>query len=199
MSWRAQAITLVQVLAVSAIASAQDAPRDARRERLPISVSLPVFFAWARDVRTLGVTSGVTLSTQVSAPLAAGISLRAWQGFESGRSCGIFDGDCFWQQETAALALLSHADFYPLRARLLFFRAALGISWLREQEVLGSTIHESRSWPLTVLTGVGWDLRIRQHLFVTPLIELLANARHEPAPRTSPKWFVQTGVALTVR
>ena len=190
---------LLHLVASGAVASAQDTPRDSRLNRLPLSVSLPVFLAWAQGTRHLALTSGVTLSTQISASLAAGIALRSWYGNAGGQESCPLDGDCFWEQETTALALLAHTELYPLTNRLLSFRAAAGISWLREREAVGSVIHESRSWPLTLLTAVGWDLRVREHLFVTPLVELLYTGRHEPADRTSPRWIAQAGVALTVR
>jgi hypothetical protein len=193
------AMVLFHFLASSAIASGQDVARDARLDRLPVSVSLPVFLAWAKGTRHPAVNSGVTLSTQISASAAAGITLRSWYGNAGSQESCALDGDCLWEQETTALAILAGAEIYPLPNRLLSLRAAAGISWLREREALGNVIHEARSWPLTLLTGVGWDLRVREHLFATPLLELLHTARHEPAPRTSPRWIVQAGMALTVR
>jgi hypothetical protein len=192
------ATVLLHLLARSAGASAQDGPRDARLYRLPISVSLPVFVAWAEGARTMGVTSGVSLSTHISAPLALGISFRGWSGQVSDQSCSL-TGDCTWQQQTLALSLLAHTEVYPLQGRLVFFRGAAGISWLREQEAQGSVIHESRVWPFTVCGAVGWDAHVTNHVFATPLLELLATTRGRVAPRTSPRWFVQAGVGLTVR
>ncbi|PYU02208.1 MAG: hypothetical protein DMG34_16860 [Acidobacteria bacterium] len=193
------ALVLFYTLASNASASAQDAAHDSRLDRLPVSVSLPVFLAWAKGTRHPAVNSGVTLSTQVSALMAVGITLRSWYGNAGNQQSCALDGDCFWEHETTALAMLIGAESYPLPNRLLSVRAAAGISWLREREAVGSVIHEARSWPLTVLTGVGWDLRVRQHLYATPLVELLHTARREPAPRTSPRWIVQVGAALTVR
>ena len=192
------ATVLLPFLASSAAASAQSGPRDARLDRLPLSVSLPVFVAWAEGIRAMGVTSGVSLSTQISAPWALGISLRGWSGQVSGQSCSL-SGDCLWQQQTLALSLLAHTEIYPLQGRLLFFRGAAGISWLREQEAQGSVIHESRFWPFTMSGAVGWDVHVINHVFATPLLELLPTTRGPAAPRTSPQWFVQAGVGVTVR
>ncbi|PYP55897.1 MAG: hypothetical protein DMD44_13750 [Gemmatimonadetes bacterium] len=192
------AMTLCPLPAAGGLASGQDSPRDARLDRLPVSVSLPVLVGWAEGSRGLGLTTGVSLSVRTSATAAAGITIRSWLGDVGAQPCSL-GGDCFWQQETTGLAFLAHADLYPFRKRLLFFRAAGGISWLREREAQGTVIHEARSWPFTLLAAVGWDARLTNHVYATPLLELLATARHEPAPRSSPPWFVQTGVALTVR
>ena len=57
----------------------------------------------------------------------------------------------------------------------------------------------SRSWPLTVLTATGWDIRVKGHFFATPLVEVLFTSRAEPALRTSPRWITFAGVAVTIR
>src|SRR2546425_13238015 len=74
------AMVLFHLLASNAVASAQDAAQDARLVRLPVSVSLPLFVAWAKGTSHLALNSGVTLSAQISGLIAAGITLRSWYG-----------------------------------------------------------------------------------------------------------------------
>ena len=194
------AAALFQLLALSALVSAQQTSSDARGERLPVSVSLPLLVGWAESARYLAVGfSGVTLSTQLSPPLSAGLTVRGWYGSFGPESCTPTQKNCTIEHETTSLAFLAHLEFYPLHDRLFFVRAAAGISWLRDQQAVGTVIDESRSWPLTALAGAGWDLRVKDHVFATPLLEVLGTVRGEPVPRSSPGLIVFVGVALTIR
>ena len=191
---------LFQLFAPSAPASAQKATADGPVDRLPVSTSLPLVIGWAESAPHPGFGfSGVTLSARVSPTANAGISVRHWYGYVSRESCGLNRSECAIEQQTTSLALLAHGEFYPLHDGLFFVRVAAGVSWLREQHAADSLIHESRSWPLTILTAAGWDIRVKGHFFATPLVEVLATSRTEPAPRTSPRWITFAGVAVTMR
>src|SRR5205823_772638 len=153
-----------QLFPPSARASAQRTASDVRADRLPVSVSLPFVVGWAALAPHLGFGfSGVTLSAQVSAAANAGVTVRQWYSYLSRESCGLNQSECALEQQTTSLALLAHVEFYPLHDALFFVRAAAGTSWLREQHAADSVIHESRSWPLTVLTAAGWDIRVKGH------------------------------------
>ena len=194
------AVALFQLFPPSARASAQRTASDVRADRLPVSVSLPLVVGWAALAPHLGFGfSGVTLSAQVSAAANAGVTVRQWYSYLSRESCGLNQSECALEQQTTSLALLAHVEFYPLHDALFFVRAAAGTSWLREQHAADSVIHESRSWPLTVLTAAGWDIRVKGHAFATPLVEVLATSRGEPALRTSPRWITFAGLAVTIR
>src|SRR5256886_16874610 len=91
--------------AAGGLASAQDSPRDARLDRLPVSVSLPVLVGWAEGSRGLGLTTGVSLSVRTSATAAAGITIRPWLGDVGGQPC-CPGGGWLLQHETTGLAFL---------------------------------------------------------------------------------------------
>ena len=191
---------LLHILTANLLATAQQTSSDPRVDRLPVSVSFPVVLAWADEARNLVVgLSGVTLSTRISAPMTTGVTLRSWRGYDGPESCPFKRDACRLARETTALALVAHLEFYPSRNRLVFLRGGAGVSWLREQVALDSLIHESRSWPLTLLATVGWDFRLTEHVFATPLLEVIRTAGRERAPRTGAGWIVQAGAALTVR
>ena len=191
---------LFQLFAPRAPAAAQRATADGPVDRLPVSVSLPLVIGWAESAPHPGFGfSGVTVSAHVSPTANAGISVRHWYGYVSREPCGLTRSECAIGQQTTSLALLAHGEVYPLHEGLFFVRVAAGISWIREQHAADSVIHESRSWPLTVLTATGWDIRVRGHFFATPLVEVLFTSRAEPALRTSPRWITFAGVAVTIR
>ncbi len=181
-------------------ASAQQVGSDRRVDGLPVSFSVPLVLAWTdRFPRLAAGFSGLSLSTRVSPPVTTGLTLRVWNGYTGPESCTFRQTACFAEDETTVLAILAHLEFYPSPRRLIFIRGAAGVSWLREQEAVGNLIRDSRSWPFTMLAGLGWDLCLKRHLFATPLLEVLRTFLHDPAPASSARWMVQVGVALTVR
>jgi len=187
-------------LCVLAVTSPALAQRDGRSDKLPISVSVPIVVGWSDKIDGMGSgLSGLTLATPVSAAVSVGVTLREWNISLGPQPCTAVGRSCVVEEQTSARAALADIDVYPWHKPLVFMRGAIGVSWMREQSAFDDLIYESHSWPLTLLAGVGCDLRLHRHLFTTPLIEALWTARDGATSRTRATWLVFAGLALTLR
>jgi hypothetical protein len=191
-------ITLIHLVgAVNYQAFSQEPESDIRITELPVSISAPVFIYWDKDSRgNRGYSWGGTVSALITKAINVGISIRA-SGSASGRKIATDEWRLYEQTEN--MSYLIHANWYPSRKHLIFLRMAGGVSSVYEQDAVWSYIKESRSWPATLLTGVGWDLRIAHHFYITPLLEYIRIFHHEPSLRTTKHWLIKLGLGITIR
>ena len=175
----------------------QELESDIRTSDLPISISAPVFLFWNKDSRgPAGFSLGVSASAMLAKEFNVGISARAWLSQSGYR---ISEDERYLTSETENLSFLAHANWYPSRRHLIFLRGAVGITDVREQNADVSYIRESRYWATTILTGVGWDIQMAHHFYLSPLFEYVRILNNEPALSTTKPWLVNLGLGLTIR
>jgi hypothetical protein len=172
---------------------------DPRASELPVSVSVPILYAWSEDALGIGSTLGLTGTHQIVNNLDVGISFRGWWAISGPDRCELTQGDCRIKRQTIGLAYLAHADWYPSRNQLIFLRGGLGVSLIYEQEADWFYMYHSHSWPVSLLAGVGWSIPVADHLYLTPLFEYMRIFRAESALASTAPWRVHFGLGITLR
>lgn len=181
----------------TAICQEQEVSRES--DQFLVSLSVPVFIALGPDTDFIGGAFGGTGSVRLTPRIWLGVSVRFWGTLVTLSDCSLFESRCLIQEETSATAVLTHADWFPFGELGAFLRSAAGVSYVREQAAAGAVFVEDRSWLATFLFGFGWDVRIRRHLHMTPLVEFLLPFVPESAARSTNEWELQFGIAATVR
>lgn len=198
------ALTLAGALAVGAGARtlcAQTTTGSERSTELPVALTVggTMAFAPETDVAAIGLTA--TATVRLSPLVGLGLALRTWWGAAGNERCSISASVCFVGEETEVIAGILQATISAPSARWLFARMGLGLALVREQEVEAGYdfFRERRSWPLTVLGGVGLDLELAPHVYLTPSLEATTTFVSDRAISATPTLEILFGVGLTVR
>jgi hypothetical protein len=186
------------LLALTPARAALCQPNDARPSELPVSMTISTVYSVALENHTESILFGGTVTYQVSDVVGLGVGLRVWWAALGSAGCRIDERRCDLTEELDAIAGLLVARLDPLRTRFVYFHLGAGLTHLREQSVPGFVIRQTISLPFTLLGGVASDLRMLDHFYVSPSVELIRSFVGEDALSVSPGWIVQFGLGVTV-
>ncbi|NIR46348.1 MAG: hypothetical protein GWN99_18015 [Gemmatimonadetes bacterium] len=169
-----------------------------RPPALPVALTAGGTITFAPETDISGIGLAATATVRLSNAAGLGLALRTWWGGIGGTRCALFDDSCQATQETEVVAGIAHATFTAPRARWLYARAGLGLALVREQTPEGSVFSENRSWPLTLLGGVGANVELAPHVFVTPTLEVTQTFVGDDRLSSTPALQLLFGFGLTV-
>lgn len=195
MAPRLYLIASVALLLLGPRALAQHVPAS------KVSVTIhPVVPSWSPDTDLWSVSTTGKVSVGLSPAVRFDIDFRWWGGarlaFAGG--CDILPDECLVSDVTIGINAGMFAALYPMRTRWLYFRGGPGITYLQEDRALGGVIGRRISWPLSLLLGVGSDLRLLDFVYLTPAVDLLRTFSHDERLPTTGRWVLQAGVGITV-
>ena len=148
-----------------------------------------------------GFTITGSASVRVARPLMLGITVTEWGRLAgTGTPCGHTTRRCVLTGSAEVMSTFGLASIYPLRSRLLRGRLAVGFSYIRERIPavrLQPEMIETRAWPVTVLIGLGSDIRISGQVFIAPTIDLLLVPSYEPRMLPVPSSVLFLGIGMT--
>ena len=180
-------------------AGEESIPEISQTVELPISARFPILLTWCSDARAPGISGGATGTVRLSRRLGVGVSIRSWGAQCSPEECDILASECWVVHQTYAIANLAHVEVCPLGTHRVFVTAGGGVSFVREQHGSRYMIRERRSWLGTLMIGIGWDLRLGNHVYLSPLMEYLRVFRDEGAACTTKADRLSAGLAFTIR
>lgn len=189
---------LLALIGASLPASAFSQTDDLQPGELPVSMTFTTVYSVAPENSTETVIFGGTVTYRVSRVVGVGLGLRVWWAAFGTASCAMDARQCDLTEELDALAGFAMARLSPFDTRRVYFRLGAGLTHLREQSVPGFVMRQTTSWPFTLLGGVGSDLRLLNHFYLSPSVELIRSFVSDEALSVSPGWIWQFGLGLTV-
>ena len=190
-------LTLVAVLA----ASLEPGPAYAQDTPSLLSATFGGMHVSHEYGSGFGFTITSSASVRVARPLMLGITVTEWGRLASrGTPCGHTTRRCVLSGSAEVMSTFGLATIYPLRSRLFRGRFAVGFSYVRERIPAVSfqpEMIETRAWPVSLLIGVGSDIRISGQVFIAPTIDLLLVPSYESRMLTVPTSVFFFGLGMT--
>jgi hypothetical protein len=195
---RATLMVTLFLLTRTASAASFEAAEEGRQSDLPVTITVPGMIYWTSGVHGIGFAPGLSGTVRLTRSVGVGLSLRLWP-FQSHAEWRPSGYDESYHYRTLAISYLPHFQWYPFVDRFIFFRFGVGVSFISENVGFSTLVLENRFWPVTFFTGIGYDLRIRDHLFITPMFEFIGTEGEISNRADVPWWWTDVGLGITVR